>query len=187
MSENLHINLSFSGQVVPEKRILKIFFLCEYIHTISPIGTHPIPRAFMIFNKFFFCTMSGSYYVKLRSSGSAVLDVFVFNYMETSPLPVKGCKIYAYVRHSVPSGRDPNLSCHTCCDTGLWFWVSSKGAPFSGLLRHTWGYVENNSNPDFSRNLGAADLKLTPGPAVPKRQPCTDDQVIKRKLRRDGM
>jgi hypothetical protein len=47
-----------------------------------------------------------------------------FTYMETSPLPVKGCKIKAYARRSGP------LSCHTCCDTGPRFFRSHpKGRP----------------------------------------------------------
>jgi hypothetical protein len=37
--------------------------------------------------------------------------------METSPLPVKGCKIQACARRSGPLGREGSLSCHTCCDT----------------------------------------------------------------------
>jgi hypothetical protein len=40
-------------------------------------------------------------------------------YMETSPFPVKGCRIYA--RRSGPLIRDGSLSCHSCFDTGLRF------------------------------------------------------------------
>jgi hypothetical protein len=42
-----------------------------------------------------------------------------FTHIETSPLPVKGCKIYAYAWRSGPLSREGFLSCHTCCDTGL--------------------------------------------------------------------
>jgi hypothetical protein len=47
-----------------------------------------------------------------------------FTYMETSPLPVKGCKISAYARRSGPLSREGSLSCHTCCDTGPRFFRS---------------------------------------------------------------
>ena len=47
-----------------------------------------------------------------------------FTYMETSPLPVKGCKIWAYVRCSGPLSREGSLSCHTCCDMGPRFILS---------------------------------------------------------------
>jgi hypothetical protein len=42
-------------------------------------------------------------------------------YTETSPLPVKGCKILPYARGSGPLSREGSLSCHTCCDTGTRF------------------------------------------------------------------
>jgi hypothetical protein len=60
-----------------------------------------------------------------------------FIYMETSPLPVKGCKILAYARRSRPLCREGSLSCHTCClgFSGL----IRRTAPFSRLLRHTRG------------------------------------------------
>jgi hypothetical protein len=35
-----------------------------------------------------------------------------------SLLPVKCCKIYAYIRRSGPLNGDGSLSCHTCSDTG---------------------------------------------------------------------
>jgi hypothetical protein len=65
----------------------------------------------------------------------------LFTYMETSPLPVKGCKIYAYARRSGPLSRERSFSCHTCCDTGpRFFRCHPKDRPVSRLLRHTWGY-----------------------------------------------
>jgi hypothetical protein len=61
-------------------------------------------------------------------------------YVETSPSPVKGCKISAYARRSGPLSREGSLSCHTCCDTGPRFFRSHpKDRPFSRLLRHTRG------------------------------------------------
>jgi hypothetical protein len=46
-------------------------------------------------------------------------------YMETSPMPVKGCKILAYARRSGPfTSREGSLACHTCCDTGPRFFRS---------------------------------------------------------------
>jgi hypothetical protein len=63
-----------------------------------------------------------------------------FTYMETSPLPVKGCKILAYARRSGPLSREGSLSCHTCCDTGPRIsGLIRRTAPFSRLLRHTRG------------------------------------------------
>jgi hypothetical protein len=47
-----------------------------------------------------------------------------FTFMETSPLPVKGCKILSYARRSGPLRREGSLSCHTCCDTGPRFFRS---------------------------------------------------------------
>jgi hypothetical protein len=41
--------------------------------------------------------------------------------METSPLPMKGCKIKAYARRSEPLSREGSLLCHTYCDTGPHF------------------------------------------------------------------
>jgi hypothetical protein len=62
----------------------------------------------------------------------------LFTHMETSPLPVKGCKIYA--RRSAPLSRGESLSCYTYCDTGLRFFrLHMKDRPFSRLLRHAWG------------------------------------------------
>jgi hypothetical protein len=57
-----------------------------------------------------------------------LLKNFLDTYLETLPLPIKGCKILAYVRRSGPLSREGSLSCHTCCDTGLSdFTVSSEG------------------------------------------------------------
>jgi hypothetical protein len=49
-----------------------------------------------------------------------------FTYMETLPLPVKGCKIWAYARRSGPLSREGSLSCHTCCDKGPRFFRSHR-------------------------------------------------------------
>jgi hypothetical protein len=68
---------------------------------------------------------------------------FVFAYMETSPLPVKDCKIWAYARRSKPLSREGSLSCHTCCDTGPQFFWSHSKVSFSRLLRHTQGCGES--------------------------------------------
>jgi hypothetical protein len=49
---------------------------------------------------------------------------------ETSPLPVKDCKLKVYVQrysgvpYSGPLGREGSLSCHTCCATGPHFSLS---------------------------------------------------------------
>jgi hypothetical protein len=40
-----------------------------------------------------------------------------FTYMETSPMPVKGCKIWAYAPRSGPLSREGSLSYHTYCET----------------------------------------------------------------------
>jgi hypothetical protein len=53
---------------------------------------------------------------------------------------VRGCKIWAYPQHSEPLSREGSLSCHTCCDTGPRFCgLIQRTAPFSRLLRHSWG------------------------------------------------
>jgi hypothetical protein len=58
--------------------------------------------------------------------------------METSPLPVKGCKIQAYARLLGPLSREGSLSCHTCSDTGPRFTRSHpKDRPIqSPLITH---------------------------------------------------
>ena len=40
-----------------------------------------------------------------------------FTHMETSQLPVKGCKILTYARHSWPSSIEGSFACHTDCNT----------------------------------------------------------------------
>jgi hypothetical protein len=53
--------------------------------------------------------------------------------METSPLPVRGCK--TYTRRSGPLSREGSLSCHTCCDTGSRFFRSHlKDRPIQSPL-----------------------------------------------------
>ena len=42
-----------------------------------------------------------------------------FTHMETSPLPVKGCKFWqVYARHLWPLSSEDSLPCHIYCDTG---------------------------------------------------------------------
>jgi hypothetical protein len=72
-----------------------------------------------------------------------------FTHMETSPLPVKGCKIYAYARRSGPLSREGSLSCHTCCDTGPRFFQSHpKDRPIQSPLTTRMGMRRTYSNPD---------------------------------------
>jgi hypothetical protein len=74
-----------------------------------------------------------------------------FTYMETSPLPVKGCKIQAYGRRSGPLSREGSLSCHKCCDTGPRFFRSHpKDRPILSPY-DTPGGVENLFLLGFSR------------------------------------
>jgi hypothetical protein len=47
-----------------------------------------------------------------------------FAYMETSPIVVKGCKIYANARRSGPLSREGSISSHICNDTGFRFFRS---------------------------------------------------------------
>jgi hypothetical protein len=61
-----------------------------------------------------------------------------FTYMETSPLPVKGCKILAYARRSGPLSREGSLSPVVTRDLGF-FGLIRRTASFSRLLRHTRG------------------------------------------------
>jgi hypothetical protein len=50
--------------------------------------------------------------------------------METSPLPVNGCKLWTYVRRSGPLSRKGSLTSHTCCYIGASvFLVTSEGLP----------------------------------------------------------
>ena len=41
-----------------------------------------------------------------------------FTNMETSSLPIKGCKFFTYARHSWQLSSEDSLACHTYCDTG---------------------------------------------------------------------
>jgi hypothetical protein len=73
-----------------------------------------------------------------------------FTYIETSPLPVKGCKILAYARRSGPLNREGFLSCHACCNTGPWFFRSHpKDRPIQWPLTTRMGMRKTYSNPDL--------------------------------------
>ena len=62
-----------------------------------------------------------------------------FTHMETSPLPMKGCKILTYARHSWLLSSEGSLACHTHCDTGLPFiMVISEDPWHSHLLPNVW-------------------------------------------------
>jgi hypothetical protein len=78
-----------------------------------------------------------------------------FTYMETLPLPVKGCKIWAYARRSRPLSREGSLSRHTCCDTGPRFFRSHpKDRPNQSPLtthKRMWR-IYSNPNPHGARN-----------------------------------
>ena len=53
-----------------------------------------------------------------------------FTHMETSPLPVKGCKFWqVYARHLWPLSSEDSLPCHIYCDTGH---------PFIMVVRDTY-------------------------------------------------
>jgi hypothetical protein len=71
-----------------------------------------------------------------------------FTDIETSPLPVKGCKSSIYARRSVPLSREGSLSYHTCC-LGFSGFIRST-APFCRLLC-TQGDVENLFKPGSSQ------------------------------------
>jgi hypothetical protein len=65
------------------------------------------------------------------------------------PLPVKGCKIQAYARHSGPLCREGSLSCYTCCNTGPRFLRSHpKGCPIQSPLTTHEGVWRIYSYPD---------------------------------------
>jgi hypothetical protein len=71
--------------------------------------------------------------------------------METSTLPVKGCKVLAYARRSGPLSREESLSCHTYWWHGASvFWVSSEGPPppLQSPLTTCMGMQKTYSNPD---------------------------------------
>jgi hypothetical protein len=62
---------------------------------------------------------------------------------------VKGCKIWAYARHSGPLSREGSLSCHTCCDTGTRFFRSHpKDHSIQSPLTTHMGKQRTYSNPD---------------------------------------
>jgi hypothetical protein len=85
-----------------------------------------------------------------------------FTYMETSPLPVKGCKISAYARHSGPLSREGSLSCHTYCDMGLRFFRSHpKDRPIQSPLTTRMGMrrTYSNSDPHGAHILGNCHIK----------------------------
>jgi hypothetical protein len=70
-----------------------------------------------------------------------------FIYMETSPLPVKGCKMYAYAQRSWHLSREESLS---CCDTGPRFFRSHpKDLPIQSPLTIHKEMWRINSNPDL--------------------------------------
>ena len=70
-------------------------------------------------------------------------------HMETSPLPVKGCKIEAYARHSGPLSREGSLLCRTYCDTGpLIFLSHPKDRPIQSPLMTRMRMQRIYSNPD---------------------------------------
>ena len=81
-----------------------------------------------------------------------------FAHMETSPMPVKGCKILAYARHSGPLSREGSLSCHTCCDTGpRVFRSQTNDRSIQSPLTTRKGMLRTYSNPDrhgYKRHLG---------------------------------
>lgn len=49
--------------------------------------------------------------------------------MDTSPMPMKYCKIQAFVRQQQPLSKVGSLLCHTCCNTVLRSF---------GLIRHLY-------------------------------------------------
>jgi hypothetical protein len=117
-----------------------------------------------------FCNVSRSYFRVCRSSSDLILlSRFIiyglppaqecFTYMDTSSLPMEGCKILAYAWCIGPLSREGSLSCHTCCDTGPQFFrFHPKDPSIQSLLRHTWkcGLSTLTRNPHrspFSRLL----------------------------------
>ena len=59
--------------------------------------------------------------------------------METSLLPVKGCKFFTFARHSWPLSNEGSLTCHTCCDTGIPFIMVISEDPWHlHLLPSVW-------------------------------------------------
>jgi hypothetical protein len=109
-----------------------------------------------------------------------------FTYMETSPLPVKGCRILAYARRSGPLGREVSLSCHTCSDTGPRFFRSlPKDRPIQSPLMTHEGVWRIYSNPDphgtfHSRGGLKTSLSLKRTQEVHLRNDCLNFQVYRR-------
>jgi hypothetical protein len=64
-----------------------------------------------------------------------------FTYMETSPLPVKGCKIYRPMlgAQGLSAGRDLYRATPAVTRDLGFSSLIRRTAPFSRLLRHAWG------------------------------------------------
>jgi hypothetical protein len=72
-----------------------------------------------------------------------------FTKLETLPLPVKNCQIYAYARRTGSLSREGSLSCHACCDTGpRFFRCHPKDRPIQSPLTTHEGMWRIYSSPD---------------------------------------
>jgi hypothetical protein len=94
-------------------RYMKYTFICIHIQTL--------------------CTLIDWLFTVLRPAQE------FFSYMETSPLPVKGCKIYAYARRSGPLSRDLYRATPAVTRDLGFSGLIRRTAPFSRLLWHTRG------------------------------------------------
>jgi hypothetical protein len=112
----------------------------------------------LMFYKRFFFLQTDWLFIVLRPTQ----EYFTYMDMDMSPLPVKGCKIYACARRSGPLCREGFLSCHTCCDTGPRFFRSHpKDRPIQLPLTTHKGMwkIYSNPNPQGSVFYRCAVLK----------------------------
>ena len=103
-----------------------------------------------------------------------------FTHMETSPLPVNGCKFWSYARYSWPLSSEGSLACYTYCDTEHPFiMIISVDSWHSHLLPSVWhwschylyGRFGSFADGIWTLNLPLArrTLSLT---ATPRRSTC---------------
>ena len=79
--------------------------------------------------------------ITASDAGADIIRSHLFFHVETSPLPMKGCKIEAYAHQLRQLNKDGSLSCHSCGDTGPPFlWSHTKDAPIRSPVTRPKGF-----------------------------------------------
>jgi hypothetical protein len=147
MTKQNHIRLLFLSSPAESRETFK--FCLSFILGIKwKLRICVMPRA--LWHPWAFCDIqdgvqNGHWFTVLRPTQE------FFTYMETSPLPVRGCKNLAYARGSGPLSREGSISCHNCCDTG---------PRFSGLIGRTAPF--SRLDVFWLSGFGEEDFKMTP-------------------------